>query len=409
MDNTDGTDGYIMVNATKSKDVKYVPGFKIQYQPQAFWSKDLKRHLRFNGYMFDYVGYKEFEIDDDGNPYWILSKYKKHVGLIGRNTESLVLVNATNGEIEEYDIDDVPSWVDRVHPDEFVETQLRDWGNYIHGWWNPSNKDEVKPTPGTSVVYGSDGECYYYTGITSVGKDGTILGFILTNTRDKSTTYYRMAGATETKAKNSAEGAVQEKGYVASNPRPYNINGELTYVMALKDAEGLIKNVGLVSVANYEIVAVGDNVREAIRAFKTRMNTFIGTDVLSSDVSYITYEGVVSRINQDAETGYYYILLEDGDKIISLTSEISEEVLLTEPKDVIVVRSFPSNTTIIDGVYFDNKSIELVMSNEQKELENEQESIVSSKIMDNINERVESEWKEFTTEQKDSILQSLKN
>ena len=60
-------------------------------------------------------------------------------------------------------------------------------GDYIHGWWNPSNIDETKPTQGTTYVLGDDGDFYYYTGITSKGKDATSIGFIMTNTKTKKT------------------------------------------------------------------------------------------------------------------------------------------------------------------------------------------------------------------------------
>ena len=41
----------------------------------------------------------------------------------------------------------------------------------------------------------------------------------------------------------SAKGKVQEKGYTASFPILYNINGVPTYVMSLKDKAGLVSEI----------------------------------------------------------------------------------------------------------------------------------------------------------------------
>ena len=43
-----------------------------------------------------------------------------------------------------------------------------------------------------TTVY-NEGDCFYYTGMSSVGKDNGTVGFIMVNTRDKSVVMYRMA------------------------------------------------------------------------------------------------------------------------------------------------------------------------------------------------------------------------
>lgn len=129
LNNTNGTDGYIMVNSTDDKDVKYVPDYKIEYQPDAFFSRDLKRHIRFNGYLTDFFSINyHFELNDEGEPYWVVSKYENTIGFSGHDVVSVILVNASTGDIKEYDLDEVPFWVDRVHPLHFVTDQLTWWG-----------------------------------------------------------------------------------------------------------------------------------------------------------------------------------------------------------------------------------------------------------------------------------------
>jgi hypothetical protein len=39
---------------------------------------------------------------------------------------------------------------------EFIEDQLNDWGEYVHGYWNFSNADKLQITEGLTLVYGKD-------------------------------------------------------------------------------------------------------------------------------------------------------------------------------------------------------------------------------------------------------------
>jgi hypothetical protein len=36
----------------------------------------------------------------------------------------------------------------------FIEDQLNDWGEYVHGYWNFSNADKLQITEGLTLVYG---------------------------------------------------------------------------------------------------------------------------------------------------------------------------------------------------------------------------------------------------------------
>jgi hypothetical protein len=243
MNNTAGTSGYVMVSATNERDVKLVQNIdgnsiKIKYQPAAFFQSDIHRHVYFNGYATAGLEDFSFEIDDKGNPFWIITKYAKKVGFSGNDAVGVLVVNAQSGEIQSYGLNAIPAWVDRVQPVAFIEEQLDNWGQYVHGYWNFSNSDKLQITEGLTLVYGKNNKSYWYTGLTSVGKDESAVGFVLVDTRTKETTFYKQGGATEFAAQSSAEGKVQEKGYSASMPIPYNINGLPTYVMTLKDDGG---------------------------------------------------------------------------------------------------------------------------------------------------------------------------
>jgi hypothetical protein len=80
-----------------------------------------------------------------------------------------------------------------------------------------------------TLVYGDDNKSYWYTGLTSVGKEESAVGFVLVDTRTKEANLYKQSGATEYVAQSSAQGKVQEKGMRHSLPIPYNINNIPTY------------------------------------------------------------------------------------------------------------------------------------------------------------------------------------
>ena len=123
--NREGTNGYVMVNACNERDVKLVQevnGHKvlIKYQSEAYFGDFLERHLYMNGFYNTGLTDYSFEIDDDGVPYWVVTKYKKTIGFYGDDAVSVVVVNTETGKCTEYPIAQAPAWIDRVQPDKFI-------------------------------------------------------------------------------------------------------------------------------------------------------------------------------------------------------------------------------------------------------------------------------------------------
>ncbi|KXX71953.1 hypothetical protein [Flammeovirga sp. SJP92] len=365
--NREGTPGYVMVSATNERDVELVQtvggkGVQIKYQPGAYFSTDLHRHIYFNGYMTKGFTDFSFEIDDDGKPYWIVTLYDKKVGFSGRNATGVLTVDVTTGEIKEYEIDKAPIWIDRIQPEDFIVKQLDDWGEYVLGYFNFSNERKLTTTKGISLVYGANNRAYWYTGLTSVGSDEGTVGFVLVDTRTKETIWYRQIGATEQAARQSAMGKVQEKGYVASFPITYNINGMPTYVMSLKDRAGLIKMIAMVSVEDYTIVGVGNTIKEALRSYKNSLNSKGNSVSPSTYANTFEITSVVTRISKDIRNGntnYYLMVRDKQEKLFIGSSMISSELPITAVGDSITVRYDDSNSEIVDIVDFENLTIDL--------------------------------------------------
>lgn len=365
LNNREGTPGYVMVSATNERDVKLVEtaaGKKvhIKYQPGAYFFNELERHVYVNGYattgLVDYT----FEIDDNGKPYWVVTTYKKRVAASGNDATGILILDAETGAIAEHGLNDVPAWVDRVQPQHFIEDQLNDWGEYVRGFWNFSGEDKLQITEDLTLVYGENNKSYWYTGLSSVGKEESAVGFVLVDTRTKEATYYNQSGATEYAAQQSAQGKVQEKGYTASLPVPYNINNIPTYVMTLKDDGGLVKMYAMVSIADYTIVGVGNTMQETLMAYKNVYNMADNRISPEQQTAKAAVKSVVGRIHSDIKNGnsFYYFTLPGDKRIFIGSSQISNELPVTQAGDSISISFDNDSEKVINVSAFRNLTLE---------------------------------------------------
>lgn len=362
--NQEGTAGYVMVSATNERDVKLVQNvagkaIKIKYQQGAYFQSDIHRHVYFNGNATVGLTDFSFEIDDAGNPFWIITQYDKKIGFSGKEATGILVVDAQSGAITEYSIANTPKWVDRIQPLAFIEDQLNDWGEYVHGYWNFSNADKLQITEGLTLVYGKDNKSYWYTGLTSVGKDESAVGFVLVDTRTKETTFYKQGGATEFAAQSSAQGKVQEKGYRASLPIPYNINNIPTYVMTLKDDGGLVKMFAMVAISDYTIVGVGNTMRETLTSFKNVYNMADNKINPNGASTQKSVQSIVTRIQNDVKNGnsFYYFKVKDYPNIFVGSSQISNQLPVTMVGDSVMISFDVDMEEVIDVATFANKTL----------------------------------------------------
>ncbi len=364
LNNSDGTAGYVMVSATNERDVRLVQqvngkNIKIKYQNNAYFQSDIHRYLYTNGFATMGLTDYSFEIDDNGIPYWIVTKFDKKIGFSGDNATGVVALNAQTGEIKDYSITNAPKWIDRIQPIKLIENQLSDWGEFVHGYWNFSNADKLQITEGLTLVYGDNNKSYWYTGLTSVGKDESAVGFVLVDTRTKEATFYKQSGATEVAAQSSAQGKVQEKNYKASLPIPYNINNIPTYVMTLKDNGGLVKMYAMVAISDYTIVGVGNTMRDALTSYKNAFN-YSGNKVNAASITSKTIlKSVITRIQNDVKNGnsYYYFKVSNYPNIFVGSSQLSSQIPVTIVGDSIKISFDIDNEEVIDVSSFENISL----------------------------------------------------
>jgi len=357
-----GVPGYMKISATNTSNVELVT-YPMQYVPSAFFGQDLNRKIYFSGNMTKLFGnYTAFEIDDEGRAYFIKTVLDKTIALSqGDVAIGVVVLDAQTGEVEYYDIENAPEWIDRIQPTNIITDQLGYYGKYVHGYFNTifSKKEVLQVSEGYSYIYNNN-QFYLYTGLTSVGADESIVGFTLTNMRSKETTFYRIGGATEFSAQNSAQGAVQDLGYIANWPILVNYQDEPTYFMTLKDREGLIKKYAYVHVKEYSIVGIGDTLIEAqsqysknLRSAITNPNTGGNQIELTSTITSI------EQVNIDG-TSYYYLVLADLDNKMFIASyNMSYELPISKINDRIYIKYYDNNTNVLTIEFFNNLDLDI--------------------------------------------------
>jgi hypothetical protein len=115
----------------------------------------------------------------------VVTLFEKKVGFSGKEASGVVLVNCPSGELQYYSLEDTPAWVDRIQPERFIITQLNNWGEFVHGIFNFSDKDKLTTSSNLTLVYAKDGRSIWTTGLTSLGADEGTIEFILVDRRSK--------------------------------------------------------------------------------------------------------------------------------------------------------------------------------------------------------------------------------
>ena len=299
-------------------------------------NRNILRHLRFQ-YPTMMCATPEFEINEEGHPFWIAPRVVKRIGLFGGvDIQGAVLVDAVTGECQY--CEEVPNWVDTLYVPELIMQQYDYYGTLIHGFINSilGQKDVTQTTSGYNYIAMND-DVYMYTGVTSANADQSNLGFLLTNQRTKETHFYTAPGATESAAQASAEGVVQDLNYRATFPLLLNIAGEPTYFIPLKDAANLVKTYAMVNVARYDIVAIGDTVSTCEQKYVQMLSDKGVTQV--ELLPQTEAKGKVAEIRTAVMEGnsYYFIRLQGEKVFYSLSAAQNRDVVTLNVGDTVTI------------------------------------------------------------------------
>ena len=313
----------------------------MKYTTAEHFGRYLPRHLRFHYPTFMFAD-PVFEINEEGEPYWVCPRMVKTIGLFGgTDIQGAVLVNAVTGESQYYE--EVPNWVDHVYDANLIMEQYDYYGMYHNGFINSifGQRDVTHTTEGYNYIAIGD-DVYMYTGVTSVTSDQSNIGFILSNQRTKETHFYSVAGATEASAQASAMSQVQQMRYVATFPLLLNIADQPTYFMSLKGEDGLVKMYAMVNVQQYNIVETGSTVAECEANYRRALadSGLISdgdAEAVPSDQEEIS--GAIAEIRTAVLDGnsYYFLRLEGQDTFYAVNAAENPLAVILNAGDQVTI------------------------------------------------------------------------
>ena len=346
-----GLPAYVVVDMVTQEATVVRLSEGMEYSFSEPLNRNIIRHLRFQFPTMMFAT-PQFEIDENGHPWWIAPRVVKTIGLFGgSDIKGAVLCDAVTGECTYYE--DVPTWVDTVYTPELIMQQYDYHGTYVNGFINSifGQRGVTLTTDGYNYIAMND-DVYVYTGVTSANADQSNLGFLLCNMRTKETRYYVAPGATETAAKLSAMGEVQDLGYMATFPLLLNISGEPTYFIPLKDATDLVKMYAMVNVAQYQIVATGTTVSSCEQNY-IRMLSEKGI-AQPEALPQTQANGTIAEIRTAVLSGttYCFLRLEGQELFYSISAAEYRDVITLNVGDKVTIgHAVPGEeaSSILDG------------------------------------------------------------
>jgi hypothetical protein len=373
------TPGYVIVDATNSNNrylVTEVNGkeLSLSYMESACFSKDLERHIKANGYTGKGLNDHSFEIDPNGNPYWVLTSYTQTIGFCGEESDGVITIDAQTGEVKAYTLDATPDWIDRIQPQDFVTEQIRQWGEYQKGYWNATSfsKQEgvIVPTEnsgaigrpadeGVSLVF-SNGRSYWYTGMQSVSADQATNGFMLVDTKTKEAKFYKASGFNETEAQKIAEGQAEAAAakYYASVPVLYNVHGVPTYIMTYKDASNNMQGYCVLSSTSRTAVGCDKSKTVAVQKYLSSLSAMKSDALKDGKVVATTLEGTIRDIVLEGDT--YYLLLTEKNGIEFTGKTVSfPELKWSHKGDSVRISVKISDEKVVPMDSFDNINFDI--------------------------------------------------
>lgn len=279
-----GTPGYMLSDPVTgtARLVRTEKGLK--YVPSSFFLTDLMRHI-YHGHRTALLGNTWFEVDEEGTPVFVTQKTSTVWGLGGSRIDGIIVTDAVSGEMKDYALSEVPTWVDTVYDGYYIAEKYDDYGQLSGGFFNTLfakkgckhitttsfDSEDEDDVPDFGYV-ADENDIWVYTGVTSAqASDHSDIGMLMVNERTGEARYMAVSGADEQSAMEAANGELQQYGYKASFPTVINVDGQATYIMVMTDNNNIVKNYAMVNLEDYSKVAVGDTETEVFKAYRSML------------------------------------------------------------------------------------------------------------------------------------------
>ncbi|MFA5432538.1 MAG: hypothetical protein WC319_06650 [Candidatus Paceibacterota bacterium] len=420
-DNKRTSPGFVMVDAENPYTTPQIfTGYDMKYMPSAYWGDYLNRYVYEQGYQNCRLQDFTFEITDNLQPYWTVTKTHPTVNNDGYVVDSVVVVNPETGNIKEYPLGSIPDWIDRVTPHD-IAIDYATWnGALVHGWWNAygfvnihqdvNELTSFETKGGDSnkmfFVTGSNGRPYWFGGMTAASSSSqSLTSIILVDAKDpRSILKIRMTGANEQVALDAVNSQFTNfPDRFGTAIIPYNIYGELTYIIPIDshtNSGNIYQGVGFVDAMDKHAVTglTKERVAEEYIQYLASKKIQIA---LTSESGQKFIEGKVVRIGSTTIDGLssYRLLLNDSNIIFSINPTLFPMITLTYSDDEVNITYIETGSMVVEASNFSNHAINVRISPEQIALDSATD-ILNAQQTDNWDKQQAME-KEIATLRKD--------
>lgn len=366
-----GSPGWVIVDAHDPfSKAELVTGYNMVYTPGAFFGTDLRRHLWNKGYRN--VGLRDFtfELKTLAEPYWVITMTKPTLRWSAEDVLGILVVDPQTGDVQEYKLDEVPAWIDRVYPDEIAWERMVWYGSYSQGWKYASfggREGLFQPTDNTGAdiwaTWDADRRPFWWTGITSMNADRSNIGFMQFDMRTGQAYKHLGSGDTEDVVLNRIDREYEFKGWNANMAIRYPIYDQPSWVAPIVSGDGDFQLIGIAH-AQHAIEAHGKTLQEALRNYQQALLTF-SSATLSAEADFTWQTFVVSRTWTDVTEGSltYYVYSADAgveDLIFHGTGALSPELGGSKPGDRVRLAYLETGETLVSIQKFDNLDLPLI-------------------------------------------------
>jgi hypothetical protein len=363
------TPGYIKVSATDvNAKAEIVDGYEMKIVPSAYFGDDMMRRVR-NSYPKVVLAEASFEPNDEGKPFYAISygHYMKH--RTGLQIDGVILVDPENGEVEQYKLSEVPSFVDQVIPQEVAEKYNSWYGKYKQGFFNSLFAQVGVHVPtdwetGDKVIatFTDEGHMVWTTDHTRPSSESkSMVGYSILDAKTGMLTYY--SGSNGLLTGEAAIGAVDKtfikNEWTGTAPILYNIYGEETFVVPVMDGNHMLRTVAVVHAESGKVVN-GETKNEAFRNYSRLLASGLSDKFSpSEDAKLSELTGIVARINNVSgeEGDVFYILIEGSEKIFTVSPIDNPFVVITNEGDKVTVNYFETGEVIVSTQNMENHSL----------------------------------------------------
>jgi hypothetical protein len=313
----------------------------LRYIPSALFNDNLRRHVWLK-YGTELLLEETLQIDDAGNPRYLVSLGRPTVGWSGERVTAIVIVDPVTGAMERIPRDQferLPKWVSRVYPPDLA-LDYNDWfGRYVHGWWNAQITKRDVHLPARDEVFGvllADGRFVWFVDHTSPNRtDASMTGFTYMDSRTGAMTYYTSSGGEyNSEAAEDAVGGnpiVKQGRLVPTQPVLYNLFKQNTWVVPAVADNGKFQTLALLQAAGGHVVVGATGASSPAQDAFASYSAFLGDNSTGGTSPKIS--GTIDRFAY--ANGRAWFTLRGKRDIYTIVDPTGPDVLLARSGDMV--------------------------------------------------------------------------